>query len=132
MASKKTVAITFFIQDKQWFARGGRVAVEAPTLQAARRRVRKAVHKIYGPDAEFSSSLQLPEQVRDKIEVNRQKRATSRRLRLELRQHTVALLAELRDDLGASYEDASELLGVDGAGLMRLVHKTSSLNIDDD
>lgn len=132
MAPKKPIAITFFIQDKQWLARGGRVAVEAPTLQAARRRVRKAVNELYGPETEYVGSLQLPEQIREKIEVNREKRATSRRLRLELRQHTLSLVSELRDGLGASYEDASELLGVDGAGLMRLVHKTSSLNIEDD
>ena len=132
MAKKSPLHITFQIENNQWVAKGPRVRVAGPTLQATRRRARKAVEEAYGPATDFESSLLLPSSVRTKIDENRQMREQSRKLRTELRAHTLEILEVLRSSLGASYEDASELLGIDGAGLMRLVHSTTRLNVDDD
>lgn len=129
---KKSVHLNFSIEGGQWVARGGKVDVTGPTLQATRRRARKAAEQGYGAEVEIESTLHIPSAFSQRIEANKARRAELRRARAELREETVAILEVLRNELGASYEDASTLLGVDASVLMRTVHSTRSIQLGDD
>ena len=132
MRKKSPVHIDFAIEGGHWVAKGPRISVDGPTLQATRRRARKAAEEAYGPAVELTSTLHLPKSLKEQIEANKEERARVRAAREALRERTVKILNTLRDDLGASYEDASVLLGVDASVLMRVVHSTQSIKMPDD
>jgi hypothetical protein len=129
---KSVVHLEFFVENQRWAAKGPRIRVEGPTLQATRRRARKAAEELHGPEVEIQSVLLLSAALTERIERNKKRRAELRRARAELRQDTVELLDHLRNTLGASYEDAGELLGVDASVLMRLVHSSARIPVSDD
>lgn len=132
MRKKNVINIEFFIENQRWEAKGPRIHVEnAPTLQATRRRARKAAIELYGPDVEIRATLNIPAALQERIAQNKQRRAEIREARMTLRADTVDIIEHLRADLGASYEDAAELLGVDASVLMRTVHSTSRVNLSD-
>jgi|GEM_PF-5075257 len=133
MATRKktSVHIVFSIEGGQWVAKGPHVRAEGPTLQATRRRARKAAEEHYGPAVELESTLHLPRSLTDQIEQNKQERADVRKARDALRHRTVGIVETLRNDLGASYEDAAVLLGVDASVLMRVVHNTQGVKSED-
>lgn len=132
MRKKNVVRVELFIEKNQWVAAGPRLRVEAPTLQAARRRIRKAAEEAYGVGVELESSLRLPLSLTDRIDRYKQRKETLDLERRTLRLELAAILHVLRNDLGGSYEDAASLLGVDAAALMRTVHSTQSLSLEKD
>jgi hypothetical protein len=130
-ARKKThVPVEFFIERKQWVATGPKLRVEAPTLQAARRRIRKAAEEAYGAGVELDSTLRLPSTIMERIERYKEQKAQHDAAARALRVDLVSLVDFLRHNLGASYEDAATFIGIDAAALLRAVHSTQTVEID--
>lgn len=133
MRKKNSVHIQYFVENRLWSAKGPRVRIEgARTLQSARRKVRNLVDEVYGEGTEIESALQMPQSVQERIEKYRAWREKVQEERLKLRAELAAVLSVLRNDLGASFDDAAELLGVDPATLMRTAHSTQRLKLPDD
>jgi hypothetical protein len=133
MRNKSSVRVQYFVENRLWSAKGPRVHLEgARTLQSARRKVRNIVDEVYGEDTEVEGSLQMPQSVMDRIDRYRKWREKVQEERTKLRTELAAILEVLRNDLGASFDDSAELLGVDSASLMRTSHSTRRQKLPDD
>lgn len=115
------IRVVYELEKGQWVAKGPRIRVKAPTLQAARHRARKAATKAHGSLIELDNQLKVSDALQRKIDANCKTRERLLKERKELRRQTIEIVEELRSDFEAGYRDAAKLLGVETTVLTRLM-----------
>jgi hypothetical protein len=126
------VRVDYVIENGAWTAKCPRIDAGKGTLRAVRNRVGRQIAEVYGPDIEVEAKLHLPAVVHEHIAKHKELRKKASEIRAALRQDTAKVLDLLRNDMGLSYEDAGELIGVDAAALLRTVHSTQTVKLPDE